>query len=366
MSNSAAPVTAVAIPVHNEAALIGACLDALDNQVGAQPDHIVLLANNCTDATVPIARGTATQRGTTLHVVQMSLPPEQASAGHARRLAMQCAAALAGPSGVLLTTDGDSRVDPDWLAANLAALRAGADAVCGWVELDPIDWGNIPPGLHEDDARECAYDRLCDTIHGRLDPDEADPLPRHTQHSGASIALTAAIFARCGGVPDVPSGEDRALINALRRVDARVRHAPDVHVVVSGRIEGRCKGGMAETIRRRLASPDLYLDDRLEPALDCARRAASRRQLRTVFETGVGADRLAAQLIFDLDRLQALLKMSLGAAWYELEAESPILRRRRVAVADLPAEMAAAESILAALDRAGQSDSRAFARQIQA
>jgi len=365
MPNRTLSKTAVAIPVHNEAELIAACLDALDNQAGAQPDHIVLLANNCTDATVPIARSASMQRGTTLHVIEISLPPEQASAGHARRLAMQCAAALAGPAGVLLTTDADSRVDPDWLAANLAAIEAGADVVCGWVELDPIDWGSIPASLHEDDARECAYDRLCDMIHARLDPDPADPLPRHTQHSGASIALTAPIFARCGGVPDIPFGEDRALINALRRVDARIRHAREVHVTVSGRIEGRCKGGMADTIRRRLVRQDSDLDDRLEPAMDCARRAASRRQLRAVFESGEGAVELAQQLGFDPWRLEALLKMSLGAAWYEIEADSPVLRRRRVAVADLPAEMAAAESILAALDRADQSGSPAFATQIQ-
>ena len=364
MQNRALSKTVVAIPVHNEADLIAACVDALDNQVGAQPDHVVLLANNCTDATVPIARAASMQRGTTLHVIEISFPLEQASAGHARRLAMQCAAALAGPNGVLLTTDADSRVDPDWLAANLAAIEAGADVVCGWVELDPIDWGKIPASLHEDDARECAYDRLCDTIHARLDPDPADPLPRHTQHSGASIALTAPIFARCGGVPDIPYGEDRALINALRRVDARIRHAREVHVTVSGRTEGRCKGGMADTIRRRLTCADAYLDDRLEPAADCARRAASRRELRAVFESGEGAADLSQQLCFDLRRLETLLKMSLGAAWYEIEADSPVLRRRRVAVADLPHEMAAAESILAALDRAGQFDSRAFVGQI--
>ena len=181
------------------------------------------------------------------------------------------AARLAGLDGVLLTTDADGQVDPDWLAANLQCLADGADAVAGWVDLHPIEWGAIPRALHEDDARECAYDRLCDEIHGLLDPDPADPLPRHTQHSGASIAVTAAAFARCGGVPAIPSGEDRALIAALRRVDARIRHAPEVHVSVSGRTEGRSEGGMADTIRRRLAKPDEYIDDRLEPALDCAR-----------------------------------------------------------------------------------------------
>jgi hypothetical protein len=363
MPKSARPLTAVAIPARNEAQLIVPCLEALDAQADAQVDHIVLLANNCTDATAAIARAVPMRRGTILHVIERELPPQQSNAGYARRLAMQCAAALAGQDGVLLSTDADGRVDSDWLAANLTALAAGADVVCGWVELDPVDWGMIPAVLHEDDARECAYDGLCDTLHALLDPDPADPLPRHTQHSGASIALTAQIFARCGGVPAVRSGEDRALIAALRRVDARIRHAPEVHVVVSGRTEGRSEGGMADTIRRRLGGADPYLDDRLEPALDCARRAISRCQLRTLFETGEGLIGLALQLGLEPARLKALTTMSFGEAWFAVEAESPVLRRRRVPVTDLPAELAVAESILAALRADDQSDSRAFATQ---
>ena len=360
------PLTVVAIPARNEADRIAACLEALDAQTGAQVDHIVLLANNCTDATAAIARTVPMQPGTTLHVIERSLPPSQANAGHARRLAMQCAADLAGPDGVLLTTDADGRVDPDWLAANLAALAAGAEVVAGWVELDAIEWGKIPTKLHEDDARECAYDRLCDTLHALLDPDPDDPLPRHTQHSGASIALTADAFARCGGVPDIPSGEDRALIAALRRIDAPIRHAPEVHVTVSGRIDGRSQGGMADTIRRRLGGPDPYLDDRLEPALDCVRRAISRRTLRTVFDTGVGAAPLAKRLDLPLERVQALLAGSFGTAWCALEAESPVLRRRLVPVTDVLAQTEAAEAILTVLHPADQSGSPALAPQTQA
>jgi hypothetical protein len=333
-----------AIPARDEAERIGPCLDALDRQTGAQLDHIVLLLNNCTDATAAIARAARLRRGTTLHVIERQLPPHQANAGHARRLALQAAARLAGAEGVLLTTDADGQVDHHWAAANLAALHAGADVVAGWVELDPIEWGNIPPVLHEDDARECAYDALCDEIHARLDPDPADPMPRHTQNSGASIAVTAAAYARSGGVPDIASGEDRAFIAALRRVDARIRHAPEVHVTVSGRTEGRSKGGMADTIRRRLGAADLYLDERLEPAADCARRARRRAELRRAYRNGDLADHLATPYF--------------GAAWEGVEAASPALVRRRVRVAELPAQMEAATAILRALRRAARPSDR--------
>ncbi len=321
--------TVVAIPVRDEAERIGACLDALDAQVGAQLGAIVLLVNNTTDATVAIARSVPLRPGTALHVLERTLPPDQASAGHARQLAMQAAAMLAGPSGLLLTSDADGQVDPDWLAATLAAIADGADAVAGWVDLHPIEWGQIPARLHEDDARECAYDALLDTIHARLDPDPADPAPRHTQNSGASIAVTAEAYRRCGGVPSIPSGEDRALIAALRRVDARVRHAPEVHVTVSGRTLGRSKGGMADTIRRRMTQPDPFIDDRLEPAAACARRARSRAALRAAYgDPGRDLRPLARALELEPATLaRHLAAPYFGQAWDAVERVAPALAR---------------------------------------
>ena len=343
----------VAVPVRDEADWIVPCLLALDGQGEVRFDDIVLLINNSIDDTAALARAVHMHPGTRVHILERTLVPEEASAGTARRLAMEAAAAIAGPDGVLLTTDADSLVDPDWLAANLASLRSGADAVAGWVELHPVDWGAIPKRLHEDDARECAYDAMCDEIHGRLDPDPADPMPRHTHHSGASIAVTAAAFARCGGVPAVPCGEDRALIAALRRVDARVRHAPEVHVTVSGRLVGRAAGGMADTIRRRLDRPDDYLDDRLEPANVCARRASCRAELRLAWKD-VGYDKtgLAGRLGLQPAELNELVVGDyFGAAWEAVEARAPTLRRKPVPVKNLYREMSAATTILNALRR---------------
>ena len=348
----------VAIPARDEADRIGPCLEALDAQTGRRVDHIVLLLNNCTDDTAAIARSIPLHTGTRLHLLQRDLPPYQANAGHARRLAMQAAASLAGPDGVLLTTDADGLVDTDWIAANLHCIEHGADVVAGWVELHPIEWGQIPAKLHEDDARECAYDAVCDAIHARLDPDPADPLPRHTQHSGASIAVTAAAYASSGGVPDIPSGEDRAFIAALRRADAKLRHAPEVHVTVSGRIIGRSTGGMADTIRRRLSAADAFLDDRLEPAADCARRACCRAALRMAYrDPGIDLTLLAAQLGLEPAALAPMLRTaSFGAAWEAVETAAPALRRRLVPVAELAQHMAAANAILADLRQTYPAD----------
>jgi hypothetical protein len=340
----------VAIPVRDEAERIGACLAALAQQIARPPDHIVLLVNNTTDRTVAEARETPLSPATSLHIMDRTLPAAQANAGFARHLAMEAAAAIAGEAGVLLTTDADSRVDPDWISANLAALAAGADAVAGWVELDPADWSRIPLALHEADAQECAYDALCDEIHARLDPDPADPMPRHTQNSGASIAVTAEAYRAVGGIPHVASGEDRAFFAALRRHDARIRHALTCHVTVSGRIEGRAVGGMADTIRRRLLAPDAHLDDRLEPAILCARRADARRLARYCFQDWQGFRALAAATMLDQYHLRRLLvRAHFGAAWEAIEAASPALQKRLVPIEALPQEMAAANKICARL-----------------
>ena len=38
--------------------------------------------------------------------------------------------------------------------------------------------------------------------------------------------MTVAAYWRAGGMPATPLGEDRAFFDALRRMDARIRHAP--------------------------------------------------------------------------------------------------------------------------------------------
>ena len=161
----------------------------------------------------------------------------------------------------------------NWLARNLDAIARGADAVAGQAEIEPEGAKLIPAHLHAIDARECAYAALLDEIRALLDPDPADPWPRHDEHSGASIAVTVEAYRRAGGMPDVSLAEDRAFIDRLRLVDARIRHERGVSVVVSARTVGRADGGMADTMRRRIAQPDEFLDERLEPV---GQRPASR------------------------------------------------------------------------------------------
>ena len=334
---------AVAIPVRDEAERIAACLRALAGQEGAARPGVALVLNNCTDATEAIVRSLEPSLKLRIDLHCIDLPPGRAHAGTARALAMRRAAAMAGPGGVLLTTDADSVAPPDWLAANCAALRAGADAVTGRAVIDPDEARLIPEALHAADARECAYARLLDEIASLLDPEAHDPWPRHAEASGASIAVSVAAWRQVGGMAPLPAGEDRGFVDRLRRHDVRIRHAPEVWVRVSGRIEGRAPGGMADTIRRRLQAPDLFLDDQLEPADDAVRRARLRGTARRAFASGTAPDGLANRLGVQAAWLRGILQgPHFGAAWAAIEAASPLLARRRVPVNDLAGQTARA------------------------
>jgi len=344
------PTAVVAIPARDEADRIGACIQAFARQTW-RPDAVLLLLNNCTDLSETIARNLSATLPFALRIVCHTFPPADANAGNARRLAMQLADEIAGPAGVLLTTDADTVVADDWVEKALRALSAGADVVCGRIDVDPVDAALIPWNLRADDALECELAELLDRIAFVLDPEPADPWPRHTEAAGANIAVTAAAFRRTGGIPPVATGEDRAFIKLLARMDARIRHDPTVRATVSGRIYGRAEGGMADTMRRRMNRQDEFADDGLEPAADAYRRMDFRRRVRSAcWNLRIGRPApmaLAADLGIPGARLQRLLgNRFFGAAWAEIESGSPFLRRRSVRFIDLPRQIAYARQLL--------------------
>jgi glycosyltransferase involved in cell wall biosynthesis len=338
------PATVVAIPARDEADRIAACLNALDRQT-TPPDAVVLLLNNCSDASEAIARSLTPRYD--LLIYSEHPPAHESGAGHARRMAMEHAAAHAGEGGILLTTDADSIAPPDWVERNVTALLDGADLVCGRVLVDPAEAALVPKHLHDDDALECRLISLIDEMACIIDPDPADPWPRHTEASGASLGVWVTAWQRAGGIPAARIGEDRAFAAALHRVDAWIRHDPDLTVTVSGRINGRAEGGMADAIRRRMVRQDEFTDDWLEPASDALRRLTLRARTRAAWERPRPDAALASALGLELQHLtNALYRPFFGAAWAEIEASGMLSTRRRVRFADLPREIEAAEALL--------------------
>jgi Glycosyl transferase family 2 len=146
----------VAIPARDEEAELGACLLALAEQT-ARIDTTVLCLNDCRDGTLGVICAHAGRLPFPLHVIEVTLPEACAFAGQARRIAMEYAADLAGRGGVLFTPDADARVGPDWVAINLAAIEAGAEAVAGRAVIETEGAKRIPAHLHAIRARV----RLC-------------------------------------------------------------------------------------------------------------------------------------------------------------------------------------------------------------
>lgn len=344
----------VAIPVNNEAERIGDCLAALAAQRDLRRSRfgVVLLLNNCTDATADIALAMQPGLPFPLRVVQRRLPPSLAHAGWARRLAMESAAAMLGCRGVILTTDADGRVDPGWITANLAAIDSGAELVAGYVRADRAEHALLPQPVIARGRLEARYDWLLTELAARLDPVPHDPWPHHRMASGASLAIRLDTYRRIGGLSPLPLGEDRALAAAVAASGGRIRHSLAARVVVSCRLDGRAEGGMATTIRQRVADPGSPCDSSLERVVDAVRRARWRATLRRLHRT----DCLAASRGW-ANALQlgpgtaehAATCPRFGEAWALIEERSPALARRALCPSELPLQITAAKRLVARL-----------------
>jgi GT2 family glycosyltransferase len=238
---------AVGIPAYDEATRVVACVGRLLNQVGRGPDTVVVLANNCRDGTADCLRQ-AFGADPRLDLREVSLPPPHAHVGWARRLAMDAAAdVLRRPDDVVLTTDADTLVAPDWIDANLRALNGDCDAVAGAAVLMRRERDQLAAEHRRRLLTAGKYFTALAYLRAEQAPPH-DPWPRHEYEGGASIALRLETYRAIGGSPVLPTGEDRALFDAVRALGGRVRHATDVRVFTSCRLTGRAEGGTADTL----------------------------------------------------------------------------------------------------------------------
>ncbi len=349
------PLIVVAVPVKDEAARIAACLASLAAQVDVDFAQVgvVLMLNNCRDATFQTVRDLASSLPFCLELNQVELPQSCANAGWARRLAMEAAADWADPHGVILTTDADTLVETDWIAANQREIERGADAVAGYVEAHPMELMELPLAILERGSLEWEYQQLVAEMVARVDPEPHDPWPRHNQNCGASAAVTVATYRRIGGLPPRPVGEDRALFEMVRRVDGRIRHSLDVQVWTSARTDGRALGGLSDAIRLR-GEPDHACDEMLEVAMVAFRRALWRRRMRALWAAEGSpaicdhdwAERLGVP---PRDLHRVCERHCFGEVWAEVEAISPRLRRRLVTGRGLKRELRRMRRLVEAL-----------------
>jgi Glycosyl transferase family 2 len=286
----------VAIPVRNEAGSLTACLASLVRQVdlaGRSLDpsvyEILLLLNNCMDGSATVLRNFINaQRHVArpmprIHLLETALTAGQDHVGWARRLIMDEAyrrfRKLGRATGIITTTDADTVVAPNWIAAIRAEMKEGADAVGGRLLLSPWEQKRLPKTLQAIVIKHRTYERLCDHLVHHTHPDPADPWPRHSDHAGASLAVTAAAYECVGGVPPVPFGEDEALYRGLLGIGARFRHSDRTKVFTSGRLLGRAAGGMATQLLTWAKAAATGEEILVAPPLEAAQRVASSRTL---------------------------------------------------------------------------------------
>jgi Glycosyl transferase family 2 len=283
--------TVVAIPARDEATHIEQCLKALARQTTPQgislPGDafgVLLLLNNCRDHTAAVARSIRPHLPFPLTIQERELPPQSAHAGGARRLAMDAAAAwlleAGSPRGYILTTDADTCASSDWVARHHVAFAQGADAVAGYVIDNPAEYRRLPARFRWRGRLESRYTWLLTELESLLDPDPYDPWPRHAMAAGASLGVRLPWYIKVGGLPLQPVSEDRAFVQRLRANGARVRHCVQTRVMTSCRLEGRAAGGMADTMRQRIADPEAYCDPSLQPVLSAIDRFSSRATFR--------------------------------------------------------------------------------------
>lgn len=282
----------IIVPVRDESEMLPATLEALARQadLAGAPLHparyeMLILANNCRDASVAIARSYAHRYpNLAVHVVEADLPEPDAHVGQARRLLMDAAAArllsLGRRRGVIASTDGDTLVAPTWVAATLHEIDQGADAVGGRILFDRAGLASLDAGVRDCYLRDVGYRWLRAELETFLDPVAHNPWPRHFQNFGASMAVTADAYRRAGGLPAEPFLEDVALFKVLNRIDARVRHSPAVRAVTSARKTGRTEFGLAVQLDRWALMERSHRPILVEPVPVITARLLARRTLR--------------------------------------------------------------------------------------
>jgi hypothetical protein len=333
----------VAIPAKNEAALIERTLAAFSAQraldgtpLPADAFELIVFANDCHDDTAACVRDVARRAGRrAIYVVEAELPVQHANVGMARKLVMDFAAARQrardARDGIVASVDADTIVDAEWIAW-LAYEMRGAEAVAGHVTIGEADLAAMQAPQRVLYARELAFRRAIADLEACLDPRPEDPPPRHASFVGASFAVREDVYLAAGGIVPLPRLEDLAFSEALRRIDARIRHSLRVRATTSARERPRVEGGfgtfvadLAERGRRR----DTFY---VAPAASWLETFTTRGALRRIWHgAGSASDAEIVSMTFGLSPKlwRPLVDVSLpfGTVYARIEACAARTRR---------------------------------------
>jgi glycosyltransferase involved in cell wall biosynthesis len=207
----------VIVPAYDEEARIAQTLDALAAQT--DPDFTLLVVDNgSADATAAIAAG---------HGAKVLLEPQK---GVGSAVDTGFRHAIAAGATRLARTDADCLPRPGWVAAARASLDAGAEMVCGRITARRDENGPLGRlGFRVVVTLAAAFGRLRPAHHG-----DCYQAP-YRLHAGNNMAITAALYQACGGMPRRPSPTDRTFLNRVRRTSPAIVHNPAMVVENSTR-----------------------------------------------------------------------------------------------------------------------------------
>ncbi|SDG69877.1 glycosyltransferase [Microbacterium pygmaeum] len=229
MSASAIAAVLVVVPVHDEDALLGACLTALQVAIARTAGRgircvVRIVLDDCTDESALVAA----------RFPFPVLTVRARAVGVARAAGIEDGlrelADVAEPQIWIANTDADSEVPPQWIIAQVAAAEHGADAFLGTVRPDFAD---LSPG----------HRRQWLATH---------PAGQPTGNThGANLGIRASVYRAAGEFDPIAEHEDALLVERCRMLGATVHASGVAEVQTSGRVDGRTPGGYAGFVREQ-------------------------------------------------------------------------------------------------------------------
>lgn len=232
---------AVVVPVFNEEAGIRPTLAALAAQEDADFD-VVFVDNGSTDGSAAVIERFVADRGLT----RWRLVTEaQKGTGAAADTGMR--AAIAAGATLLARTDADCLPRADWTASIRRALTVDGLGLVGGELVPRVDEGLGP--VRRGLLRSAVH--VAEAF-GRIRPGNRDAAYRgpYLMAAGCNVGITAELYVAAGGFPRTAIEElheDRALVNAVRRLTDRYARRRDV--VVAGSSRRVQAWGLVNTLR---------------------------------------------------------------------------------------------------------------------
>lgn len=227
MSDPQIDVVIVVIPVHDEEALLGRCLTALEGAIAtarcAGIDCVVrVVLDDCADGSAAIAERHA------VHTVAISAACVGVARAAGIHSALDALPEVDRDRIWITNTDADSAVPPNWIVHQVGLANAGADVVVGTVRADPADL-----------SAELAALRRREYVPGT----------RGGNVHGASLGLRAAAYLAVDGFAALAEHEDIDIVARCRERGFAVMPSDGAEVLTSGRLVGRTPGGYAGFLR---------------------------------------------------------------------------------------------------------------------